>query len=272
MKQKIVLLISVVVGLLAAILTRAYLSAKEAEVAMMKQKFLQRHGTMEVLCYGKNVPSGTVIQKSDLGLKKVPATGLRGQALTEENLSDVVGRRILIGHGVGEIVFWADLEGGDPRDGGLSADVKKGKRAISINCSGAATVSGMVKPNDHVDVIGSFSFPGAGGRREQGEVTTLTILQNVLVLATGKETAKAQIRQTFGTSGSQNGYSTVTLLVTPREAEMLVFTEQMRGSLVLTLRNRSDTSYEKDLPEVNYEKIKGEIRDLNAKRQMEMSR
>ncbi len=267
MKQKVVLVISVVVGLVAAILTRAYLSSKDAEVAEMKQKFYKRHGLMKVLCYYKNVPGGTVIDRSCLGERSVPSTGLRGQALTKENVGELVGRRVLYGHSEGEIVFWADIEGGDPRDSGLAADIKKGHRAMSVNCSGAATVSGMVKPNDHVDVIGSFTFPGANGRRDQGEVTTMTILQNVLVLATGKDTSKVQGRTSFGSSGASAGYSTVTLLVTPREAEMLAFTEQMRGSLTLTLRNRSDTTYEKDLPEVNYTKIKDEIMKLNEKRQ-----
>ena len=40
--------------------------------------------------------------------------------------------------------------------------------------------------------------------------------------------------------------------MTPREAEMLVFCEQIKGRLALTLRNRNDTSYEKELPQVDF--------------------
>ena len=64
-------------------------------------------------------------------------------------------------------------------------------------------------------------------------------------------------------------YTTVTLEVTPREAEMLAFTEQMKGRLVLTLRNRNDTHYEKELPKVDFEKIMSEIEELNLKRQQQ---
>ena len=88
----------------------------------------------------------------------------------------------------------------------------------------------------------------------------------MLVLATGKETAKTRPGDVLPTQG----FSTVTLEVTPREAEMLAFAEQMKGRLVLTLRNRNDTSYEKELPKVDFEKIKAEIEDLNQKRQQKM--
>ena len=59
----------------------------------------------------------------------------------------------------------------------------------------------------------------------------------------------------------------MTLEVTPREAEMLVFAEQIHGRLTLTLRNPNDVSYENELPKVDFEKIQSEIEELNLKRQ-----
>jgi len=271
MKQKILLAVSVAIGLIAAFLTRTYLEHKNAEVENLKARFYAKHGgTIEVLAYARNLPSGTVLQRSDLGLLTVPRSGLRGQAITQENLNDVIGRRLLFGHRERDILFWADLEGGNPALGGLAGNVKKLMRAVSINCTGSASVSGMVRPNDHVDVIGTFTFPGdkkdAAGRPVM-ELVTSTILQNVLVLATGRETAKSS----YGAAQSSAGYSTVTLEVTPREAEMLVFAEQIKGRLVLSLRNRNDTSYEKELPQVDFAKIRSEIEELNAKRQLRVN-
>lgn len=267
MKQKLVLIVSLSFGLLAAVFTRMYLSAKDAEVAQMKAAWRERHGVMDVLCFKKDVPGGSIISRDCFGKKTVPKTGLRGQALTEENLPSIIGRRLVLGRRKGEIVFWADIEGGNPMAGGLASDVRKLMRAVSINASGAAAVSGMVRPNDHVDVIGTFTFPVTmkdGSVRD--ELVTCTILQNVLVLATGKDTAKSALR---GSSIGGQSYSTVTLEVTPREAEMLVFAEQIKGRLVLTLRNRNDISYEKTLPQVDFEKIRSEIEELNTKRQMQ---
>jgi len=270
MKQRIVLIAAVAAGLLAAVLTRLYLSAKDAEIDAMKARFNARFGDMEVLCYAEAVPSGAIVRRGMLGTKVVPAAGLRGQALTIENLGDVVGRKLLFQHNAGDVMFWSDIEGGNPRIEGLAAIVKKGMRAVSINASGAASVTGMVNPNDHVDVIGTFTFPDESGKRDQSALVTCTILQNVLVLATGKLTAKMAGRDSSGTP--QGNYSTVTLEVTPREAEMLAFAEQMRGRLSLSLRNRSDVSYEKELPQVDFAKIRSEIEDLNMKRQQKIGK
>ena len=267
MKQKTILAASIVVGLLAAMLTRSYLATKDREFSRLKSRFTKEHGTMEVVCFKKDVPGGTVISSSIIGVLTVPQAGLRGQALSTNDFAEIVGRKITAGHRTGDILFWSDIEGGNPVAGGLAADIRRKMRAISINVSGSAAVSGMVKPNDHVDVIGTFSFPkpAADGKTVLQELVTCTILQNVLVLATGKDTAKSPA-PAFG-GGS---YSTVTLEVTPREAEMLVFAEQIRGRLVLSLRNRNDTSYEKELPQVDFAKIRSEIESLNAKRQTEI--
>ncbi len=268
MKQKIVLIVAVVAGLLAAVLTRAYLSAKNDELRQLKDRFRKTHGVMTALCYKKDIPAGTVLQKSDFVLIDVPESGLRGQALGERHAADIAGRKLAVGHRKHEIVFWSDIEGGNPQGGGLANDIRRKMRAVSINASGAAAVSGMVKPNNHVDVIGTFSFPrpSPDGKGEIQELVTCTILQNVLVLATGKDTAKTVRPLDFGGSG----YSTVTLEVTPREAEMLVFAEQIKGRLVLALRNGNDTSYEQELPQVDFAKIRAEIEELNAKRQLEL--
>ncbi len=266
MKQKIVLVVAIVAGVLAALLTRTYLMAKDAEVRRLKEVFNQRHGTMEVLCFARAVPGGAVIAKSDLGLKDVPQTGLRGQALTKANLMDVIGRKTVLAHAPGDVIFWSDVEGGSPVASGLAGDIRRRKRAISINVSGAAAVSGMVKPNDHVDVIGTFSFP-VPGTKDQTELVTHTMLQNVLVLATGRETAKSSTRPDY--RDNNYGYSTVTLEVSPREAEMLVFAEQIKGRLHLSLRNRADTHVEDKPPQVDFRNIRKEIEELDRRRRAE---
>ena len=266
MKRQVVLIISLVAGLIAALLTRTYLTVKENEIRAEKERLIKKYGTIEVITFKRDVPSGTVLSKADIEPRLAPALGLRGQAVTDE--ADVLGRKIIVGHKAREVVFWSDVEGGDPRAKGLSADVKRQMRAMSINVNGAASVSGMIKPNDHVDVIGTFNFPDDEGKIKRGDPVTCTILQNVLVLATGKDTSKTQSRE-LGMVGGSN-YSTVTLEVSPREAEMLAFAEQIKGRLILTLRNRNDTSSEKELPQVDYLKIRQEMEELNLKRQQKL--
>jgi pilus assembly protein CpaB len=137
-------------------------------------------------------------------------------------------------------------------------------RAISISVSAAASVSQMVRPADHVDVLGTFSLPS----KEQPGVTelvTMTILQDVLVLATGQETANTY-------RGGNQSYALVTLQVTPHEAEVLTFAEQMRGRLTLSLRNPEDLHYEKSLQQINFNQIRGSLETLNELRQKTLLR
>ena len=266
MKRRIVLIASLAAGLVAAVLTRMYISAKEAEVKRMSARLMEKYGSMRAVAFKKAAPAGTVLSLEEIGGMVVPKAGLAGQAVDADSIGRVLGRKLLQARGAGEVLFWSDVEGGDTSTRGLSADIAPKLRAMSINVSGAASVSGMVKPNDHVDVIGTFNFPDADGKTRGGDFVTCTILQNVLVLATGKDTAKSRVK-TMGTAAA--GYSTVTLEVTPREAEMLAFAEQMKGRLVLTLRNRNDTSTERELPNVDFAKIRSEIEELNSKRQTE---
>ena len=265
MKQRIVLIASVIIGLIAAALTGQYLKAKDNEVEKIKEQLAKSNVTIKVLVVNKNIPSGQILSTEDLALMPMVESAVRGHIIKESEYRIVLGRRLMRALEKESPIYWSDIEGGDPVNKGLAGDIKGGMRAISIDVGGTAAVSGMVNPNDHVDVIGTFTFPSPQKSTEM-EMVTMTIMQDVLVLATGRETAKSRLVN----GASQNGgYGAITIEVTPREAEMLVFAQQARGRLVLSLRNPSDgNSYEKDLPRVDFSKIQEEIKTLNMDRQV----
>ena len=103
------------------------------------------------------------------------------------------------------------------------------------------------------------------------EVVTLTILQDVSVLATGQEMANKRYFNDRPSSKSSN-YSAVTLEVTPQESELLVFAQQMRGKLTLSLRHPSDNKYKSDLNEVNFKYLQTELEKINNYRQTSIRR
>ncbi len=267
MKQKILLVISVVAGLLAMFLTQQYLSANNRKVEKRLAELDRRYAKIGVLAVERDLPAGTILQRSDIKVLDVVASSVRGHAVPEQDLRLILGRKTIAPLQAASPIYWSDLEGGDPSRNGLAGDITHRMRAISINVSGAAAVSGMVRPNNRVDVIGTFTFPSKTSPGEM-ELVTMTILQDVTVLACGRETAKSQAGNSRnGESSGGGSYSTVTLEVTPREAEMLVFAEQIKGRLALALRNSDDVDYEKELPRVNFEKIEEEIENLNTYRQ-----
>ena len=111
----------------------------------------------------------------------------------------------------------------------------------------------MVQPNDHVDVLGTFRFPAAE-KGTQMDTVTLTILQNVTVLAVGQQLANQR-----SAADRRGNYSTITLSVSPKEAEMLVFAQQ-KGVLTFTLRNNTDPYVARDVQDVNFEYLRENIK------------
>ena len=227
MKQKIILIASVVIGLLAAVLTKSYLSAKDRELTKWKAQFERRNAKIAVAAVKTDIADGTILKLKDIGGIEIIERGVRGHVVKAADHLSLVGRKMVRTLKAGSPIYWSDIAGGAPGARGLSEDIKQRMRAISINVSGSASVSGMVKPNDHVDVLGTFSFPSKEIPGEM-ELVTMTIMQNVLVLATGKETSKTAL---MATRQSRSSYNMVTLEVTPREAEMLAFAEQVKGRL-----------------------------------------
>ncbi len=266
MKQKVILIASVIIGLLAAFISSQYIRSKEQALLNERLKLQKQYQQIEVVVLTAPLVEGTVLKMSDLGRASFPERSLRGDVIRlEANIAlNLVGRSLAQGVERGRPLLWTDIEGGNLFDGGLSTQLKSHMRAISINVGGASAVSGMVRPTDRVDVIGTFSLPSKANPTES-ELVTMTILQDVSVLATGRNTA-------YSANQAATNYSTLTLEVSPHEAEVLIFAEQMRGRLAVSLRNPEDMSYEKALPEVNFTHISKTLESLNDIRQKKILR
>ncbi|MBA4387830.1 MAG: Flp pilus assembly protein CpaB [Verrucomicrobia bacterium] len=275
MKQKIMPIVAVAVGLLAFWLTGAFLRSK---AAALQAEFDRQRGLLnlvEVIVAARDMPAGTMLGKEDIGVNQIlESTSSERNVLPKEDKS-LLGRRILSPQRKGVPILWSDIEGGGPSSQGLASIIKynsfnagtfsNSMRAISLSISGAAGLSGMLQPNDRVDVLGTFSFPVKDGKGE--DLTTITVLQNVTVLAVGQTLAK----QSYARGQQRNtGYSTVTLEVTPGEAEVLVFAQQIQGRLTLALRNPNDMTYQPSMPEVNFLYIEKELEKLNNIRQKQI--
>ena len=178
MRQKIILAASVVIGLLAAFLAGSYISAREREVDALRAQLARRYRTVDVVVPAKSLPAGTRLESEDLRVRAVPENALSGQTIraTPNIALRLVGRTLALGVEAARPLQWSDIEGGAPDDRGLAGMLRPKMRALSISVSGAASVSNMVRPTDHVDVLGTFALPS---KTVEGatELVTLTILQ-----------------------------------------------------------------------------------------------
>lgn len=124
--------------------------------------------------------------------------------------------------------------------------IEKGKRAITIGVTELSSVGQFIDPGSRVDILGVFETMTSIPIGNEGEEIDIpqsrvkTILQSVNVIAAGRVTSDGASRQLREQGG---GYRTVTLEVTPEEAELLVMAKaQSSVGLVLTLRRKDEAN------------------------------
>ncbi len=266
MKEKIILGVSLLFGLIALLLTTHFLKAKEAEYNKKIAAVYAGAKQAKYVVAVNSIPKGTVISRKDIGLKTVFVSAAGSLAITEENFRKILGKKAQHSIRKDDVLSWSLIAGGRPSAGGLSELITPGLRAISISVSGASAVSGMVQPKDSVDVLGTFAFPSKDVQGEM-ETVTLSVLQDVTILATGQNTSRQQLLSGQNGRRRSTGYSTVTLEVTPREAELLVFAQKMKGSLSLSLRQPADVTWKRQLPAVDFNLLQNELPAINLERQ-----
>lgn len=258
MKQKIVLMAAILVGIFAFGLTHRYLQVEREKLYAGAEK-------IDIIVAKAPLAGGTTLKVEDLKIQPVFKTHVTQQHIRPEELGPALGRRLRNPMRANEPLLWYNVDLPERGRNTLAAMVQPTLRAVSLAIGGDAAVSGLVQPNDRVDILGTFTFPS---RKQQGqmETVTLTVLQDVSVLATGQRLAQSELFAN-APEGRMSGYSTITFEVTPREAELLVFAQHMKGQLTLTLRNPDDQSFEMNLPEIDFQQLEQSLPDINENRQ-----
>ncbi|MEW6435380.1 MAG: Flp pilus assembly protein CpaB [Myxococcota bacterium] len=209
-------------GLVAALLSYSAIKKREADV---------RRGwnLVPVVVAAVDVSEGTVVTMEMLSQRSVPEQFVTSSVVKPDSASYIVNQKVLVPLAAGDPLLWSQFETTRASER-LSTKVQKRARAISIEVKGVTSVGGWIRPNDHVDIIGSFKDP------QSGEQVAVTLMQNVVVLSTGKITGTTNVNLV---PEGQRDYGDVSLLVLPEEAEMLVLAQEL-GALTFTLRNEED--------------------------------
>lgn len=259
MKVKLVFGIAVTVGVVAFLLSHMYLRSERAKLYAGAEK-------VDVVCAAVDLTGGTVLRAEDLGFISVYKTAVGNQAVLRQEAEVIIGKRLRLPVRRTDPIMWASVEMPERFRTGLSSSIKPDRRAVSLGIGGVNAVSGLVQPNDHVDILGTFTFPSRKNPAQM-ETVTLTVLQDVTVLATGTRLAKSEMLGSSSSDARSAGFSMMTFEVTPKEAELLVFAEQMKGQLSVTLRHPDDVGYEKDIPEVDFNYLEKQLPGINLYRQ-----
>ncbi len=146
------------------------------------------------------------------------------------NPSDLAGRTVLYPIKVDEPIFESSLAPTTMKGGGIAAVVKTKKRAMAVKIDKIIGVAGFLNPGNRVDVLVTVQ----GKRGGVSVSTSKTVLENILVIATGPSLAP-------GAEPDKPRQVTVaTLEVTPEESEKLALAMN-EGTIQLALRNYVDT-------------------------------
>jgi len=228
LKGKTPLLVAIVLGVLAGAV--AYLSIKKKE-----REVKAGWNLVPVVVAADAVNEGTIITYDMISQRPVPEQFVTSSVIKPDSANYIVGQKVLVPLQAGDPLLWSQFETSKAAEK-LSAIVQKKGRAINIQTGGSASVGGWVRPNDHVDILGIFRDP------QSQEQMAMTLLQNVVVLATGKITGTTNINLM---PEGERGYGDVSLLVLPEEAEILTLAEGM-GALKFTLRNPEDIDVQEE--------------------------
>lgn len=229
MKKRLPVILALVFGLLAALLTYLYLQRQRADLGAPKT----------YLAAAADISKGAKFTDGNVVVKKLPEKYAPVNAVEVSDRMTLIGTQAVVNIRKDQVLLWEYVESGIGR-GGLSSLLQKGERAITIPVSNISGLEGMLQPNDRVDILGTFVMPDEG---KQKTITRL-LMQNVTILAVGSR---------FGHSWEKD-YPSVTLKVSPQEAELLTFAEQ-HGQLRLILRGADDVEIESELPTVDFSNL-----------------
>jgi pilus assembly protein CpaB len=178
----------------------------------------------------ENVAVATVdlVWGTKLTADMVKLVSFPGESLPEGYLSTVerlYGRILVTNVKANEPILDAKLAPLDVTQGGVAAVTQSEKRAMAVRVDDVVGVAGFINPGNRVDVLVTL---------REASSQTKTVLQNVLVLATGTQ------MEAHGTGAKSREVRVITVEVTPEEAEKLALAAH-EGKVTMALRNYTNT-------------------------------
>jgi pilus assembly protein CpaB len=179
---------------------------------------------VEVVVAANDIAVGAKVGESDVKTVRYTAADLPANAFHLK--TSVVGRGAILPIARGEF-FLPNKLAGENAGAGMPSLIPPGMRAISVRVNEVIGVAGFVVPGTRVDVLLTGNPSGAP------EQQTITVLENVAVIATGQKLER-------NTAGEPQVTPVITLLVSPDDAQKLTLATT-QGKIQLALRNPLDT-------------------------------
>jgi pilus assembly protein CpaB len=205
--------IALIIGLSAGCICFFLLFQKASEID-------KKTTPVEVLVAARYIPPGSILT-SDMILKKnIPESYVSPSAV--QNINEVSNLLTLVPISNGEQIL-SNKFGSSGNS--LAFNLNNGLRAYTLEVNETSGVGDLIHPGNHVDVIAKITS-------NKSQITTF-VLQDIEVLATGQKLAQSEQKS----SDISEAYETVTLALTPDQAETLMYIDGQPIRLLLRAPN-----------------------------------
>jgi len=222
LKGKMPLVIAGVLALLAGILAFTGIKKRERDIT---GKWILK----TILVANTDLAEGTVVTGDMVVSRQIPERFITSSNIGAGDVNVIRNQRILVNVQAGDPLLWSQFSVAKSVEK-LSSKVLKRMRAFTLKVDDVSSVGGWIRPNDRVDIIGLFKDP------QSQESMSMTLMQNVMVLATGTITGTTNV---IFVGDKERRYSEVSLMILPEDVEQLALAQEL-GGLVLSLRNEED--------------------------------
>ena len=216
--NKKLLVIALVLSLMTAILVYNYLKGVTSQPAVQQG--------VSVIVAKVDITPKTKITPEMVSEIKVPPEYIQPGAVTslDKVVGSIVREQIVSGEQVNERRLVRD-----GKSVGFTGIIPRDKRAVTVAVNEVTGVAGFIKAGDYIDVVVTFDA------NTVGDNVSHVLLQNILVLATNRDTDIGVTDTSKESNKEPSKGGTVTMAVTPDEAAKLTLAEE-KGKIRLALR------------------------------------
>jgi len=244
MSTRIALVMAVILGIVAAVAVRAWVETERTER-------LKRSEPVAIIAAAETIKKGEPLTQNLYTTKLVAKNMVRADMITATEAGIFLKKILNKDVEKGWTISRNDLVTGLEKETLNRSLIAEGKRAVTIKVDQISGVAGLIRPGDHVDIIGIFDVrkEGSSGRNaagtavggDQRDTVTRSLMESVKILAIDNRIMDYSQKQL-----ASRPYRTVTVEVDPVNAACLI-DAQNNGKLHLMLRARRDVT--KALPE-----------------------
>lgn len=237
-KQRIYLIAGVVLAILAAVMSKAYLEQQRMAIIQQEKEKIKKAqaNLVTVFIAAQDIPPGMPMRMDLVSVERIPSQSRVANAYT----GALDGLLAAFPFAKGDQIVASKLIS-QKQIIGLADATPPGKRAVSISVDNTASLVGMLKPGNHVDVLFVANIPDKNSERAGAEkVKILPLFQNILILAVGQDLNPTPMMGSVARQSGAKDSSLITLALSPRESNIIAFAQE-HGKISLALRSPSDS-------------------------------